>query len=609
MLYGYMGKLLFVNLSTGEITEETPEDSFYYDYIGGYGVGARILYDRQKGGVDPLGPENIFALVTGPLTGSPAIGGARYQAMAKSPLTGGWGDANSGGHFGPALKFAGYDGVFFSGISEKPVYLFVDDGKAELRDASHLWGKDIYFTEDTLRDEHGAAAKAVSIGPAGEKLSLVAGIITHKGDAAARSGLGAVMGSKKLKAVVARGNKKVPVADMETANRLRQEHIEDLKEFMKHFHEYGTGGHGDLSAHSGDTPVNNWGGIGVIDIPDVSGLNKDHVIANLDRRFGCWRCPAACKASLKAGNGEYKYPAGTHRLEYETIGALGANCGNTNVESINMANYLCNAYGMDTISAGSIISFAMECYENGIITKADTDGIELNWGNHRALVALVEKMVKREGFGDVLADGVKLAAERIGKGAEKFAVHAGGQELGMHDPKVAGHQFAGMPSSAMYWMNSTPGRHTQAFGRPSFITHLNNAMGTCMIIFLWPSARGPYWQRMMAAVTGLDRSTEELLRAGERIGCMRHVFNLREGLNPLEHYIHPRIYGDPPQTDGPLAGVTMDIKEEAYWHLGALDWDRITAIPSRDKLLELGLDDIAEELWPPEKMPRMGPPG
>ncbi len=609
MLYGYMGKLLFVNLSTGEITEETPDDSFYRDYIGGYGVGARILYDRQKGGVDPLGPENIFGLVTGPLTGSPAVGGARYQAMAKSPLTGGWGDANSGGHFGPTLKFAGYDGVFFSGISEKPVYLFLDDGKAELRDASHLWGKDIYFTEDTLRDEHGAAAKVVSIGPAGEKLSLVAGIITHKGDAAARSGLGAVMGSKKLKAVVARGNRKVPIADMETANRLRKEHIEDLKEFMVHFHEYGTGSHGDMSAHSGDTPVNNWGGIGVIDIPDVSGLNKDHVIANLDRRFGCWRCPAACKARLKAGTGEYKYPAGTHRLEYETIGAFGANCGNTNVESINMANYLCNAYGMDTISAGTIISFAMECYENGIITRADTDGIELNWGNHKALVAMVEKMVKREGFGDVLADGVKLAAERIGKGAEQFAVHAGGQELGMHDPKVAGHQFAGMPSAAMYWMNSTPGRHTQAFGRPSFITHLNNAMGTCMIIFLWPSARGPYVQRMMTAVTGLDRSMEELLRAGERIGCMRHVFNLREGLNPLEHYIHPRVYGEPPQEDGPLAGVTMDIKEEAWWHLGALDWDRVTTIPSRDKLLELGLNDIAEELWPPEKMPRMEPPG
>ena len=606
MLGGYMGKLLFVDLATGKMTEEAPDESLYRDYVGGYGIGARLLYDRMKAGADPLGPDNIFGLMTGPLTGSPAIGGARYQAVAKSPLTGGWGDANSGGFFGPYLKFAGYDGVFFTGISEKPVYLLVDDGKAELRDASRLWGKDTYYTEDKLQDEHNGA-RAICIGPAGERLSLVASIQTHKGDAAARGGMGTVMGSKKIKAVVARGSKKVPVADMEAANRLRQEHIEDLREFMKHFHEYGTGGHADISAHSGDTPVRNWGGVGVIDVPDVSDLHRDRVIANLDKRIGCWRCPAACKGSLKAGTGEYKYPAGTHRLEYETMGALGVNCGNTNLESINMASHLCNAYGMDTISAGTIIAFAMECYENGILTKKDTDGLELNWGNHRALVALLEKMVKREGIGDVLADGVKAAAEKIGKGAEKFAVHIGGQEVGMHDPRIAGHDFAGMPSAAMYWMNSTPGRHTQAFGEPSFITHLNNAMGTCMIIFQWETARGPYTQPMMKAVTGLDRSMKELLKCGERIGVMRHVFNLREGLNPLKHYLHGRVIGRPPQEDGPLAGVTCDVEAEAWWHLGALDWDRITTVPSRNKLLELGLDDIADELWPPDKVPNMGP--
>ncbi|MBN1177069.1 MAG: aldehyde ferredoxin oxidoreductase family protein [Dehalococcoidales bacterium] len=602
-----MGKLLFVDLSSGKMTEETPDESLCRDYVGGYGIGARLLYDRMKAGVDPLGPENIFGLMTGPLTGSPAIGGARYQAVAKSPLTGGWGDANSGGFFGPYLKFAGYDGVFFTGISEKPVYLFVDDGKAELKDASRLWGKDTYYTEDTLRNEHGGESKVICIGPAGEKLSLVASIQTHKGDAAARGGMGTVMGSKKIKAVVVRGNKKVPIADMDTANRLRKEHIEDLQEFMKHFHEYGTGGHADVSAHSGDTPVRNWGGIGVNDVPDVSDLHRDRVIANLDKRIGCWRCPAACKGSLKAGTGEYKYPAGTHRLEYETLGALGVNCGNTNLESINMASHLCNAYGMDTISAGTIIAFAMECYENGILTKKDTDGIELNWGNHRALVALLEKMVKREGIGDVLADGVKVAAEKIGKGAEKFAVHIGGQEVGMHDPRVAGHNFAGMPSAAMYWMNSTPGRHTQAFGIPGLMCHLNNAMGTCMIIFQWETARGPYTQPMMKAVTGLDRSLKELLKCGERIGIMRHVFNLREGLNPLKHYLHGRVVGKPPQEDGPLAGVTCDVEAEAWWHLGALDWDRITTVPSRNKLLELGLDDIAEEFWPREKGPNMSP--
>jgi len=609
MLGGYMGKLLWVDLATGDIKEQIPDEKLYLDFIGGYGVGSRLLYDRMKAGVDPLGVDNILGMVTGPLTGTPAIGGARYMAVGKSPLTGGWGDANSGGYFGPYLKFAGYDGVFFTGVSEKPVYLLIDNGKAELRDATHLWGKDTYETEDILRAEHNRA-RVSCIGPAGEKLCRIASINTHKGDAAARSGLGAVMGSKKLKAVAARGEMKVPVADIEAANKARKEQIEDLKSsgFLDRFHEYGTGGHGDMSAHSGDSPVRNWGGIGVIDMPDVSGLNKDVIISNLERRMGCWRCPAACKGSLKAGTGLYKYPAGNHRLEYETIGAFGANCSNTNAESIEMASHICNSYGMDTISAGAVIAFAMECYENGIITRADTDGVELNWGNHQALVAMTEKMAKREGFGDVLADGVKIAAERIGKGAEKFAVHAGGQELGMHDPKVAGHQFAGMPSAAMYWMNSTPGRHTQAFGPPSFVSHLNNAMGTCMIIFMWHTARGPYFQRVMTAVTGLDRSTGELLKAGERIANMRHVFNLREGLNPLEHYIHPRVYGDPPQKEGPLAGVTMDIKEEAWWHLGALDWDRKTTVPSRNKLLELGLNDIAEELWPPEKMPGMGPP-
>jgi len=210
-----MGKLLFVNLSTGEMKDEAPDESLYRDFIGGYGVGAKILYSRQRGGVDALGPENTFGLLTGPLTGTPATFCCRYAVVAKSPLAGGWGDANSGGHFGPHLKFAGYDGVFFTGISEKPVYLLIDNGRAELRDAAYLWGKGTYETEDTLEAEHGPTSKVVSIGPAGEKVALVACIMSNKGDAAGRSGLGSVMGSKKLKAVVARGEMKVPIADIE----------------------------------------------------------------------------------------------------------------------------------------------------------------------------------------------------------------------------------------------------------------------------------------------------------------------------------------------------------------------------------------------------------
>ena len=605
MARGYMGKLLFVDLSTGELKDDPLDEALCKDFIGGYGIGARILYSRQKGGVDPLGPDNTFGVLTGPLTGTPATFGARYCVVGKSPLTGSWGDANSGGHFGPHLKFSGYDGVFFTGISEKPVYLLIDNGKAELKDASQLWGKTTYETEDTLETQYGPTAKVISIGPAGEKVALCACIISNRGDAAARSGLGAVMGSKRLKAVVAKGEMKVPVFDLEAANNLRKEHMAEGKKFLEYFGVYGTSGHGDTSAHSGDTPVKNWGGVGVVEMPDVSGLNKEKMVANLDKRKGCWHCPAACKASLKAGI-EYPYPAGAHRLEYETIGAFGANCCNTNAESIAMANHLCNAYGFDTISGGGIIAFAMELYEHGIIDKKDTDGIDLTWGNPDALVAMTEKIVKREGLGDILADGVKMAAAKIGKGAEKYAVHIGGQELGMHDPKAS--FFGERMTMAMYHMDATPGRHTTGFGPSQFMQYVSSAAGLCMHGGM---AGNPpkYISGFLKAVTGWDRSMEELLKCGERVAIMRHVFTLREGDNPLKRFVHHRIPGIPPQTEGPLAGVTRDYKAQAYWNLGALDWDRFSTKPGLAKLQLLGLDDIADELWPPsERRPAFGPP-
>jgi aldehyde:ferredoxin oxidoreductase len=280
-------------------------------------------------------------------------------------------------------------------------------------------------------------------------------------------------------------------------------------------------------------------------------------------------------------------------------------CCNSNTESLNMINHLCNSYGLDTISGGTTMAFAIECFENGIITKADTDGIELGWGNHRGIVAMTEKMVKREGFGDVLADGVKAAAEKIGKGAEKFAVHIGGQELGMHDPKFP--SFPDATSAARYQMDPTPGRHTQMnFGPGAFTFQLVNATGWCMFSDLVGGSTLKYITAFMAAVTGWERSEEEMLKAGERIYNMRHVFNLREGINPIKHKIHGRIIGRPPQKEGPLAGSTADIEAQVYWGLGALDWSRATAKPSQKKLLELGLDDVAKELWPPQSGPGPG---
>jgi aldehyde:ferredoxin oxidoreductase len=253
MAGGYMGKILWVNLSTGKITVEKPKAKLYKDYIGGYGIGARILYDHMKPGADPLGPDNILGLITGPFTGTPIPAGARYAAVAKSPLTGGWGDANSGGFFGPYLKFSGYDGVFFTGISPKPVYLLIDEGKAELKDAGHLWGKDAYETEETLEAQYGKQSRVACIGPAGEMKSLIASIMTDKGSAAGRSGLGAVMGSKKLKAVVAKGTMPVVIADKEAADRLRKEHVKSLSApgpmNLEGLHQFGT------SALTGVSPL------------------------------------------------------------------------------------------------------------------------------------------------------------------------------------------------------------------------------------------------------------------------------------------------------------------------------------------------------------------
>jgi len=602
MTGGYMGKLLLVNLSTGQIKEEIPDESLYHNFIGGYGVGSRILYSRQKGGVDALGPENIFGVMTGPLTGTPTPLGCRYVAIAKSPLTGGWGDANCGAEFGPYLKFSGYDSVFFTGISPEPVYLFIDNGKAELRDARHLWGKGTSATEDTLKAELGDAAKVIAIGPAGEKLSLVSCIVTHKGSVAGRSGLGAVMGSKKLKAIAVKGEARVPVADADATEKLRKEYLAIINKSPARngLHTFGTCSHTDASAHSGDTPVKNWGGVGVVEMPDVSGLSKEHFNANVVGHTGCWHCPVVCHGRLKEATGEYKYPAGTKRAEYETAAAFGAMCLNTDAEAITMASHLCNHYGIDTISTGTIIAFAMECYEHGIISRKDTDGIDLKWGDPRAIIAMVEKMGKREGFGDVLADGVKKAAEKIGRGAEEYAVHIGGQELGLHDPKGDFPGFAGQPTSAKYKMDAAPGRHTGGFGPSHFGWLVVNAAGLCLHINTMVDG-GKYAAEFLAAVTGWERSLEEILKCGERIEVMRHLFNLREGDNPINRKVHGRIIGQPPQKEGPLADVTTDLDAQVYWNLGAMDWDRVTAKPSRKKLLELGLNDVADELWPPQE--------
>jgi aldehyde:ferredoxin oxidoreductase len=610
-----MGKILKVDLSRNELKDEVLDEKLARQFIGGYGIGARIIFSQQNAGVDPLEPDNIFGILTGPFTGTQAISGTRFTVVGKSPLTGCWGDANSGGYFGAYMKFAGYDAVFFTGVSEKPVYLFINNGKAELKDAAHLWGKDTYQTEDILKSELGKDAAVACIGQSGEKLSYIAGIIHDHGHAAARSGLGAVMGSKKLKAVAVKGRIRVPVADEERAKELRKRYLGELGGHIDFMRQYGTTFVTVSSTESGAAPVKNWGGVAIVDFPDAHPIGAEAVETRTAKRAVCYLCPIGCEAIMKEGSGEYKYKAGCHRPEYETAAMFGSNCLNNNIESIIKVNDICNRSGVDTISAGATIAFAIECYENGLISKADTDGIEMTWGNHSAIVAMTEKLARREGFGAILADGVKVAAQKIGKGANKYAIHIQGQEIAAENPGTS-FDFA-----TSYIIDATPGRHTQGseemhppgliprFDRKSFsgrgelhkigsnFQHSLVCSGFCLFVYLTlPSV--DVVAEFMRAVTGWDVTNDELIKTGERIANIRQAFNIREGINPLHFKIPNRVLGKPPQDVGPLAGITIDKDTLVKEYLAEMDWDLETSKPSKKKLKELGLEDVAKELWP-----------
>ncbi|MFH1647567.1 MAG: aldehyde ferredoxin oxidoreductase family protein [Chloroflexota bacterium] len=615
MAHGFMGKLLWVDLSKKEIREEALDEKICRDFLGGYGLGARILFSRQKPGVDPLGPEAILGITTGVLTGTDALGGSRYVMVGKSPLTGGWGDANSGNNVGPYLRFAGYDAVFFTGKSDKPVYLFIDNGKAEIKDASKLWGKDSFEVQDILREDLGKDVEVACIGPSGEKLALISAVMNNKGRAAGRSGLGAVMGSKKLKAIAVRGNMKVPVADAKAAAEMRKKHMANLGPRFGFISQFGTPGLFNMSCESDDAPTRNWGGVAGIDMPTYPNLAGEAVFARQEKKYACWRCPIACGGIMKGPAGEYEYEAGAHKPEYETLAMFGSNLDNDNLESIIKANDICNRYGLDTISAGACIAFAIECYENGIITRKDTDGIEMTWGNHKSIIAMTEKLAKREGFGDILADGVKKAAEKIGKGSEKYAMHIGGQEVPAHDSRGGPH-FA-----IAYGAEPTPGRHTQGaegpfpegvmpeFDRNSFkgrgaphkygsdFTQIYNSAGICMIVFGDGYGHGDYLIEALRTITGWDLTKEELLKTGERIENIRQAFNIREGLKTPWKYPE-RMLGKPPKKVGPRKGITLTEDDLYNEYMAARDWDRHTGKPSKKKLLELGLDDVAKVLYP-----------
>ncbi|MDO8491513.1 MAG: aldehyde ferredoxin oxidoreductase family protein [Dehalococcoidia bacterium] len=613
MAGGYMGKILWVDLSRGKLTEEVPSEKLCKDFLGGYGIGAKLLLDRQQPKADPLGPDNILGFVTGPLTGTPSLFGSRYTVVAKSPLTGTWGDANSGGDFGPGLKFAGFDAVFFTGVSPKPVYLFLNEGKAELKDAAALWGKDAAQTEDALKAELGDDVKLSCIGPSGEKLSLISCIVNNKGRVAGRSGLGAVMGSKKLKAVVAKGKMEVPVADKAKVDEIRKQYLPTMTGFLfDTLKNFGTGGLTAGSLQNGDAPIKNWAG-SALDFPNPAAVSDKAITDLQQRKYGCWRCPIACGGLMKKGT-KYNYREGVHKPEYETIVAFGGMCVVDDLEAITMANEICNTYGLDTISAGATVAFAVECFEKGLLTLEDTDGIELKWGNAKAMLQMTEKMAKREGkLGDIMADGVKKASEKI-KGSEEFAIHIQGQELPMHDPKRFMHY------GGTYKGDATPARHTQgsegyrapgldvpAFDKKAFagrgpahkftanMVHVVMSAGWCTLGYQCVDFKAFHGE--LNAVTGWNLSIEDMNKLGERIANARQAFNVREGLNPVQFQVPGRVSGKTPMAAGPLAGRSVDMETLAKDYYASMDWDVTTGKPSKKKLEELGMHDIAEALY------------
>lgn len=614
------GRILNVNLTTGEIEPEEIPEEMYRAHLGGYGLGSRLLFDRIPAGADPLGPDNVLGFFPGILTGTPLFG-QRFQVVAKSPKNNGWGDANCGGDFGPMLKFVGFDGILFSGQADSPKYLYIEDDKIELRDASEYWGGLAIDVEDQMKEELGKKISVALIGPAGENLSVMSGVANERGRLAARSGVGAVMGSKKLKAVVVKPTKKIMAQNKEvilTVKDSLQGFNQGAKQF---FTTFGTTGITANSAINGDAPVLNWGGVGVVNLVDnmdMAGMNGPVVNESMEKKYACWHCPVACGAESVDGSdrGEFAFPKHTHRPEYETMGAFGVMNGVNDTDAMIAVNHWCNQYGLDTISTGAAISFATECFENGLLTKEDTDGIELSWGNASSMVQALHQIGKREGaLGELLADGTTVAAEKMGDAAKEFVTAIDGEEPPMHDPKLD----VGFASS--YALDPTPARHTiWSPGKSSkFPTmpaapedkkgfegwaplnkaaheqaHVMNSAGMCYFIYtMSPTDRIPEWINL---VTGWDTTHEELNEVGERIANLRMAFAVKHGNNPAGREVPGRILGEPAQTAGPHEGYTIDLETMKNEWFDLAGWDRESSTPSREKLESLGLADVAEAL-------------
>jgi aldehyde:ferredoxin oxidoreductase len=620
MPYGYNGKILRVDLGRESIDVEEPKEILYCRYLGGGTLALYYLLNELKPKSDPLGPENILVFAGSVISGTPATGLSRFSVAAKSPLTGAFGEAEAGGWWIPELKFAGFDAIIIKGRARRPVYLWIHDGEAEIRDARHLWGKFTKETQEEIRKELGDdRVRIASIGPAGEKLVKFACILNDLKHANGRTGLGAVMGSKNLKAVAVRGKKRMEVADEEAVKGLTKWLRDTYEEPYFSIGNLGTSRVTTMLSEQGILPTFNFREGSFEGAEAISGETMSKTI--LVRRGTCYGCFVRCKREVQVSE-PYSVDPIYGGPEYETVAAFGSICGIDDLKAISWVNQLCNAYGLDTISTGGLISFAMECYENGILKKGDTGGLDLRFGNVEAMIRMVEMIGKREGLGDILAEGICSAAEKFGKGADRFAIHVKGMPVPFHEPRGKAGVGLGYAVSATgpdhmeyphdpFWATEAGiallrplgilepvdvfdlgPKKVKIFVYLQQYFNLLNSLGICMFT---TKPFGPQTFNgivdYVKAVTGWETSLFDLLKVGERHANMARIFNLREGFTTKDDTLPDRFFN--PMEGGTLKGKKIDKEQfskaiETYYEM--MGWDPETGVPKKEKLAELDLD-------------------